>query len=99
VTLQTWVMTAAPANAEAATAVYCFVFNLAISVGVAAGGLVVDALGLPSVLWRGAGAARAADGAPGAGVRPLNATIAIGRMGRDGPKGLPTGHDEGPGSR
>jgi predicted MFS family arabinose efflux permease len=54
VTLQTWVMTAAPASAEAATAVYCFVFNLFIAVGVAASGLVVDALGVPSVLWLGA---------------------------------------------
>jgi predicted MFS family arabinose efflux permease len=54
VTLQTWVMTAAPNSAEAATAVYCFVFNLAIAVGAAASGLVVDALGVPSVLWLGA---------------------------------------------
>jgi predicted MFS family arabinose efflux permease len=54
ITLQTWVLTAAPANAEAATAVYCFVFNLAIALGAAASGLVVDALGLPSVLWFGA---------------------------------------------
>jgi predicted MFS family arabinose efflux permease len=29
VTLQTWVLTAEPASAEAATAVYCFVFNIA----------------------------------------------------------------------
>ncbi len=54
VTLQTWVMTAAPASAEAATSVYCFVFNLFIAVGAAASGLVVDALGVPSVLWLGA---------------------------------------------
>jgi predicted MFS family arabinose efflux permease len=54
VTLQTWVLTAAPASAEAATAVYCFVFNIAIAVGAAASGLVVDALGVPSVLWLGA---------------------------------------------
>lgn len=76
VTLQTWVMTAAPASAEAATAVYCFVFNLAIAVGAAVGGVVVDALGVPSVLWLGAvlvllvlvtvrRAPRPATGAPG----------------------------------
>jgi predicted MFS family arabinose efflux permease len=47
-------MTAAPASAEAATSVYCFVFNLFIAVGAAASGLVVDALGVPSVLWLGA---------------------------------------------
>ena len=41
------------------------------------------------VARRGAGAARAADGAPGAGVRPLNATIAIGRMGGGGAEGTP----------
>jgi uncharacterized membrane protein YoaK (UPF0700 family) len=33
---------------------YCFVFNLAIAVGAAASGLVVDALGVPSGLWLGA---------------------------------------------
>ena len=54
VTLQTWVLTAAPASAEAATALYCFAFNLAIAFGAAASGLVVDALGVPSVLWLGA---------------------------------------------
>jgi predicted MFS family arabinose efflux permease len=54
VTLQTWVLTAAPQNAEAATSVYCFVFNLAIAAGAAASGLVVDALGVSSVLWLGA---------------------------------------------
>ena len=54
VTLQTWVLTAAPASAEAATALYCFAFNLAIALGAAASGLVVDALGVPSVLWLGA---------------------------------------------
>jgi predicted MFS family arabinose efflux permease len=54
VTLQSWVLTAAPQNAEAATSVYCFVFNLAIAAGAAASGLVVDALGVSSVLWLGA---------------------------------------------
>jgi predicted MFS family arabinose efflux permease len=54
VTLQTWVLTAAPASAEAAAALYCFAFNLDIALGAAASGLVVDALGVPSVLWLGA---------------------------------------------
>jgi predicted MFS family arabinose efflux permease len=54
VTLQSWVLTAAPQHAEAATSVYCFVFNLAIAAGAAASGLVVDALGVSSVLWLGA---------------------------------------------
>jgi predicted MFS family arabinose efflux permease len=54
VTLQTWTMKAAPDSAEAATAVYCFVFNLAIAVGAAASGLVVDQLGVAQVLWLGA---------------------------------------------
>jgi predicted MFS family arabinose efflux permease len=54
VTLQSWVLTAAPQNAEAATSVYCFVFNLAIAAGAAASGLVVDALGVSNVLWLGA---------------------------------------------
>ncbi len=54
VTLQTWVMMAAQAKAEAATSVYCLVFNLSIAVGVTTSGLVVDALGVPSVLWLGA---------------------------------------------
>lgn len=54
VTLQTWTMKAAPDSAEAATAVYCFVFNLAIAIGAAASGLVVDLLGVAEVLWLGA---------------------------------------------
>jgi predicted MFS family arabinose efflux permease len=54
VTLQTWVLSAAPASAEAATAIYCFVFNLAIALGTLASGLVVNAMGVRSVLWTGA---------------------------------------------
>lgn len=38
----------------AATAVYWFVFNLAIAIGAAASGLVVDLLGIAEVLWLGA---------------------------------------------
>ncbi|WUH98697.1 MFS transporter [Spirillospora sp. NBC_00431] len=54
VTLQTWVMSAAPGSAEAATAIYCFVFNLAIAFGALAGSVVVDAAGVESMLWVGA---------------------------------------------
>lgn len=50
VTLQTWVLGAAPHSAEAATAIYCFVFNLAISVGALASSIVVDAMGVQTVL-------------------------------------------------
>ncbi|MEU4196302.1 MFS transporter [Kribbella sp. NPDC026611] len=54
VTLQTWVLRASPQSAEAATAVYCFVFNLAIAFGALAGGVLVDTLGIRSMLWIGA---------------------------------------------
>jgi predicted MFS family arabinose efflux permease len=54
VTLQTWVLAAAPKSVEAATAIYCFVFNLAIALGALASGLVVDAMGVRRVLWLGA---------------------------------------------
>ncbi|WP_242909214.1 MFS transporter [Actinomadura terrae] len=51
VALQTWILGAAPDKAEAATAIYCFVFNLAIALGALASGLVVDATGVRSVFW------------------------------------------------
>ena len=51
VTLQTWVLSAAPQSAEAATAIYCFVFNLAIALGAPASSLVVDAMGIRSLRW------------------------------------------------
>jgi predicted MFS family arabinose efflux permease len=54
VALQTWVLSAAPDEAESATAIYCFVFNLAIALGVLASSQVVDGLGVRSVLWLGA---------------------------------------------
>jgi predicted MFS family arabinose efflux permease len=54
VTLQTWVLSAAPNNAEAATAIYCFVFNLAIALGALASSVVVDAWGVKTVLWMAA---------------------------------------------
>nr|CEL20644.1 integral membrane transport protein [Kibdelosporangium sp. MJ126-NF4]CTQ89556.1 integral membrane transport protein [Kibdelosporangium sp. MJ126-NF4] len=51
VTLQTWVLNAAPTSAEAATAIYCFVFNLAIALGALASSVLVDGMGVQSVLW------------------------------------------------
>lgn len=49
VSLQTWVLKAA-LNPEAATALMAFVFNLSIGIGAMAGGQVVDAFGLTTVL-------------------------------------------------
>jgi predicted MFS family arabinose efflux permease len=54
VTLQTWVLSATPGGAEAATALYCFVFNLAIAFGTFASSLVVNATSVRNVLWIGA---------------------------------------------
>ncbi|TDP96785.1 MFS transporter [Labedaea rhizosphaerae] len=54
VTLQTWVLGAAPQSAEAATAIYCFVFNLAIALGALASSVVVDDMGVNTVLWAAA---------------------------------------------
>ncbi|MGQ7246530.1 MFS transporter [Halomonas sp. V046] len=50
VSLQTWILKSAP-NAEAATALMAFVFNLSIGFGAMAGGQVVDALSLEGVLY------------------------------------------------
>ncbi|WP_433722341.1 MFS transporter [Nocardia sp. CA-129566] len=50
VSLQTWMITAAPKTVEAASALWVAVFNLAIGVGALAGGAVVDAVSLPAVL-------------------------------------------------
>jgi len=55
VTLQTWMLKAAPEHGEAATAIYCFVFNLAIAVGALATSLAVDGTGLRAAPWIGAG--------------------------------------------
>ncbi|ESX46195.1 MFS transporter [Mesorhizobium sp. M0761] len=51
ITLQTWVLSAAPESAETATAIYCFTFNLAISVGTLATSQIVDTMGVNRVLW------------------------------------------------
>ncbi|MES0025759.1 MULTISPECIES: hypothetical protein [unclassified Mesorhizobium] len=51
ITLQTWVLSAASESAETATAIYCFTFNLAISVGTLATSQIVDTMGVNRVLW------------------------------------------------
>jgi predicted MFS family arabinose efflux permease len=51
VSLQSWMMAAAPRAVEAATALWVSVFNLAIGLGALVGGLVVDHTALVGVLW------------------------------------------------
>ena len=51
VSLQTWMITAAPRAVEAASALWVCVFNLSIAVGALLGGVVVDSVPLPNVLW------------------------------------------------
>jgi predicted MFS family arabinose efflux permease len=53
VTLQNWVLEAAPDAPEAAGSVFTSMFNLSIALGALAGGLAVDAAGADSVLWIG----------------------------------------------
>ncbi|TQN33303.1 putative MFS family arabinose efflux permease [Haloactinospora alba] len=53
VSLQTWVIKAAPAAVEAATSLYVFVFNTSIALGALLGGIVVDSLTLTAALWFG----------------------------------------------
>lgn len=55
VSLQTWMLTAAPRAVEAASALWVCVFNFSIAMGALLGGVVVDVAGLPVALW-GAGA-------------------------------------------
>ncbi|MET0234402.1 MAG: MFS transporter [Kibdelosporangium sp.] len=57
VTLQTWILAAAPAAAEAASSMYVSMFNWAIALGALLGGFAVDGLGTASVLWLGGGLA------------------------------------------
>ncbi|WP_246632618.1 hypothetical protein [Pseudonocardia nigra] len=54
VSLQTWMIAAAPRAVEAATALWVAVFNLAIGLGAFLGGVVVDRIALAGVLWLGA---------------------------------------------
>ena len=51
VSLQSWMIAAAPRAVEAATALWVSVFNLAIGLGALVGGLVVDRAALAGVLW------------------------------------------------
>jgi predicted MFS family arabinose efflux permease len=51
VSLQSWMIAAAPRAVEAATALWVSVFNLAIGLGALVGGLVVDGTALVGVLW------------------------------------------------
>ncbi|QYN37349.1 MFS transporter [Pseudonocardia sp. DSM 110487] len=51
VSLQSWMIVAAPRAVEAATALWVSVFNLAIGLGALVGGLVVDRAALVGVLW------------------------------------------------
>lgn len=53
VTLQNWILNAAPTAAEAASSLYVSMFNLSIALGALVGGLAVDAVSTTSVLWIG----------------------------------------------
>lgn len=54
VTLQAWILDAAPDATEAATSLYVSAFNLSIALGALIGGLAVNGIGTSSVLWIGA---------------------------------------------
>ncbi|TDD30408.1 MFS transporter [Actinomadura sp. KC06] len=54
VTVQMWILKAAPDHAEAATALNTVVFNLAIALGALFGGFVVNGASATAVLWFGA---------------------------------------------
>lgn len=54
VTLQTWILNAAPETTEAASSLYVSIFNLSIALGALTGGFAVDRTGTTSVLWIGA---------------------------------------------
>ncbi|WP_171164757.1 MFS transporter [Streptomyces sp. I05A-00742] len=55
VTLQTWILKAAPDATEAASSVYVAMFNLSIALGALFGGFVVDGTAVTGVLWIGGG--------------------------------------------
>lgn len=54
VTLQTWILHAAPDATEAAGSLYVSAFNLSIALGALIGGFAVNGIGTTSVLWTGA---------------------------------------------
>lgn len=51
VSLQTWMLKAAPDARETASALWVSMFNLSIALGALLGGVVVDGIALQSVLW------------------------------------------------
>jgi predicted MFS family arabinose efflux permease len=51
VSMQTWMIKAAPTAVEAATSLWVAVWNLSIGLGALAGGIAVDTLSLPSAVW------------------------------------------------
>ncbi|WP_028661998.1 MFS transporter [Saccharomonospora saliphila] len=55
VSLQTWMLKAAPADTEAASALWVSMFNLSIALGALAGGTVVDASSPAGALWLAGG--------------------------------------------
>ncbi|MEV0411554.1 hypothetical protein AB0I68_12310 [Streptomyces sp. NPDC050448] len=54
VSLQSWMIKAAPGAAEAATSLMVAMFNLAIAAGALAGGFAVDGIGAPAAPLTGA---------------------------------------------
>jgi len=53
VSLQTWIIKAAPRSTEAATALFVSVFNLSIALGALIGGVAADSAGITSPMWMG----------------------------------------------
>lgn len=51
VSLQTWIIRAAPKSTEAATALFVSVFNLSIALGALIGGVAADNAGITSPMW------------------------------------------------
>ncbi|MNL60865.1 putative arabinose transporter [compost metagenome] len=72
VSLQTWMMRAAPAAVEAATALLVAIFNLGIALGSLAGVPSVDLLGVPATLLLGAACMAPAAVMLAAGARRLH---------------------------
>ncbi|MCX4776309.1 MFS transporter [Streptomyces sp. NBC_01264] len=54
VSLQSWMIKAAPDDAEAASSLMVAMFNLAIAAGALSGGLAVDGISVPAAAWTGA---------------------------------------------
>lgn len=72
VTLQTWILHAAPRATEAASSLYVSMFNLSIALGALFGGMAVESLTLASVLWIGCGLALLALLVRGSTGRPVH---------------------------